>query len=209
MQLNKEPKRYFYFTSAVEKSIEKHRKWTWCVEILIKMTQSKCKQAGKSDPCWQLLKCYQEDLSLALLWFSDARSLLYKGGVCCNWMCQLLLAGDKIRGTQGAAQVKLTDSISYDRKLHHPHPAPYFTTNAEINDASFAESCCLGCSGTTKFCINIGTTTSTQTGYNTYSERELMGKSVIYFSVTCSIFCILNILTSYYSTGASVKEIWD
>lgn len=58
-----------------------------------------------------------------------------------------------------------------------------------------------------KPCVNIDTVTSTQTVYNTYSERELMGKSVVYFSVTCSIFCILSILTSYYSAGACVKEI--
>lgn len=144
MQLNKEPKRCFYFTSVVEKSIEKYKEWTRCVEILIKITQSKCKQAGKSDPCWWLLKRYQEDLSPVLHWISGARRLLYKAGVCCNWMCQLLLTGDKTRSTQGAAQINLKDSISYDRKWHHSPPAPHFPTSAELNDASFAELCCLG-----------------------------------------------------------------
>lgn len=61
----------------------------------------------------------------------------------------------------------------------------------------------------TRLCINIDTATSTQTGCNIYSERELMGKSVIYFSVTWPIFCVLSILTSCYSAGACVKEIWD
>lgn len=96
----------------------------------------------------RLLKCYQEDLSPVLHWLSDECSFLYKEGVCCNWTCQLLLTSDKMRGTQGAAQVSLKDSISYDRKRHHPLCAPHFPTSAEINDASFADSCCLGCSRT-------------------------------------------------------------
>lgn len=68
----------------MEKSIEKYKELTQCVEILIKITQSKCKQAGKSDPHWWLLKCYQEDLSPALHWLSDGHNLLYKEGVCFN-----------------------------------------------------------------------------------------------------------------------------
>lgn len=71
-----------------------------------------------------------------------------KGWVYCSWVHQLLLTGDKMRSTQGAAQVNLKDSSPYDRKLCNPPPASHFPTSAEINDASFAEMCCLGCSGT-------------------------------------------------------------
>lgn len=84
----------------------------------------------------------------AALAFRCTPFALQRGGGCVATECHLLLTGDKMQATQEAAQVNLKDYISYDRKWHHPHPAPHFTTSAEINDASFAESCCLGCSGT-------------------------------------------------------------
>lgn len=102
----------------------------------------------KIRPTWAMVKVLPGGFKpCTVLAFSCTVSFT-KRWVCCSWVHQLLLTGDKMRGTQGTAQVNLKNSISYDRKPHRPPPAPHFPTNAEINETSFAEMCCLGCSGT-------------------------------------------------------------
>lgn len=102
----------------------------------------------KIRPTWAMVKVLPGGFKPWTVLAFSCTACFTKGWVSCSWVHQLLLIGDKVRGTQGTAQVNLKDSIPYDRKQHHPPLAPHFPTSAGINDTSFAEMHYLGCSGT-------------------------------------------------------------
>lgn len=102
----------------------------------------------KIRPTWATVKTLPGGFKACTVLAFSCTACFTKGWVCCSWVHQLLLTGDKVRGTQGTAQVNMKDSIPCDRKRHHTHPTPHFPKSAEINDALIAEMCCLGCSAT-------------------------------------------------------------